>query len=71
VLYADRNMDSMRAAIAETERRRAKQETYYAEHGITPETIIKNVDEVLGSIFERDYLAAPSLESEEEELSLA
>jgi excinuclease ABC subunit B len=46
----------MRLAISETERRRAIQEAYNAEHGITPASIIKSIDEVMTSIYERDYV---------------
>src|SRR5947207_5069552 len=43
VMYADTMTDSMRAAIEETDRRRAVQEAYNTEHGIQPQTIIKGI----------------------------
>ena len=43
VLYADRVTDSMRHAVDETNRRRAIQEAYNAEHGIVPQTIVKDI----------------------------
>lgn len=49
IMYADTITDSMRKSIDETNRRRAIQEAYNKEHGITPKTIIKDVQEVMHS----------------------
>lgn len=46
-MYADTVTRSMRLAIDETERRRAKQAAYNAEHGIVPKTIVKSVRELI------------------------
>jgi excinuclease ABC subunit B len=56
ILYADTMTDSMRLAIAETDRRRRIQQEYNRTHGITPQSIRKRIDEVLSSVYERDYL---------------
>ncbi len=56
ILYADTMTHSMKGAIEETERRRKIQQDYNAANGITPQTIIKGIDEVLTSVYERDYL---------------
>ncbi|TKW65731.1 MAG: excinuclease ABC subunit UvrB [Paracoccus denitrificans] len=54
ILYADHMTGSMERAIAETDRRRAKQHAYNLEHGITPQTVRKNVEDVLAGLWQGD-----------------
>ncbi len=50
IMYADHMTDSMTAAIGETNRRRIKQQQYNQQHGITPQTIVKEVRDVIASV---------------------
>jgi excinuclease ABC subunit B len=59
VFYADRVTDSMRRAMDETSRRRQRQLEYNEAHGITPQSIVKSIETVLGSVYEADYVALP------------
>ena len=54
IMYADRITGSMERALAETDRRRTRQMAYNEEHGITPETVKKNVEDVLAGLYEGD-----------------
>jgi len=60
ILYADVMTGSMKQAIDETNRRRAKQLAYNEEHHITPQSIIKSVDMKLAAIVEADYITVPT-----------
>jgi excinuclease ABC subunit B len=66
LLYADRVTNSMRQAIDETDRRRRVQETYNEEHGITPASIVKHIDDSNLSVYQRDYLTVAPLDETRE-----
>ena len=60
ILYADRITESMKRAMEETQRRRAIQEVFNRENGITPQTIIKPIEATLITASEADYFKVPT-----------
>jgi excinuclease ABC subunit B len=73
ILYADRMTDSMQRALDETNRRRAIQQAYNDENGITPQSIVRPVEMSLAQIVEADYVdvadvaeGMPEFKSQEE-----
>ena len=69
IMYADVITRSMRVALDEMSRRRVIQEAYNHEHQITPQSIVKELDDVLSSVYERDYVTVPVVREAAEEFA--
>ena len=67
VLYADKTTGSMQRAISESRRRRLIQLEYNRIHDITPASIQKSIEDILGSVYEADYVTVPAIAEEEGE----
>jgi excinuclease ABC subunit B len=67
ILYADVVTKSMKNAISETDRRRAIQKAYNKQHGITPQSVKKNIMAALRTVYEQDYFTVPIAAEEREE----
>jgi excinuclease ABC subunit B len=65
ILYADKETNSIRQTLFETGRRRELQAAHNAEHGITPQSIVKRISSLRDSIWEHDYVTVPKSEPNE------
>ncbi|WP_341929374.1 excinuclease ABC subunit UvrB [Methyloversatilis discipulorum] len=65
ILYADNMTDSMKRAIAETERRRAKQIAHNEAHGITPKGVVKRIKDIIDGVYDQEEVARELMVAEE------
>jgi len=66
ILYANQITRSIKGAMAETKRRRSIQMVYNEEHGITPESIVKEIRDIHQSIYDADYYTVPAAKEADE-----
>jgi excinuclease ABC subunit B len=69
ILYADRETDSIKRAIAETDRRRRKQVTYNEKHSITPAGVIKRIKDLIDGVYDSSAMQAAQEEARYEAMS--
>ncbi|MEA2464672.1 MAG: excinuclease subunit, partial [Acidobacteriota bacterium] len=69
ILYADVRTESIKRAIAETDRRRAKQTTYNVDHSITPSSIVKRIKDLIDGVYDSTQMEAAQDEARYEAMS--
>jgi excinuclease ABC subunit B len=69
ILYADTMTESIRRAIAETDRRRGKQTAYNEQHSITPKSIMKRIKDLIDGVYDSTQMQAAQEEARYEAMS--